>query len=89
MPDAVLRVKVTPKARENKIELLGEELQVRVQAAPVDGKANRELVKLLAKQLHVAPSRVVISSGESGRHKVVRIVELDITEVMRRLGLET
>ncbi len=86
MAHAVLRVRVSPKARDNDIAFDGNELQVRVQSVPVDGRANREMVKYLAKRLHIAPSNVTITRGESGRYKVVNIAELDLKEVMRRLG---
>jgi uncharacterized protein (TIGR00251 family) len=87
MTHAVLRVRVLPRARENGITLAGNVLQVRIHSAPVDGKANREMVKFLAKRLQIAPSNVIISRGEGSRHKVVQISELDLPEVMRRLGL--
>ena len=86
MAHAVLRVRVSPKARDNDIAFDGNELQVRVQSVPVDGKANRDMLKYLAKRLRIAPSDVTILRGDSSRHKVVQITELDLQEVMRRLG---
>lgn len=49
------------------------ELEVRVAAAPTDGAANDEMVKLLAKALGVPRSAVAIASGATGRHKIVTI----------------
>ena len=46
---------------------------------PVDGKANRELVTLIARHLGCAKSAVTIKSGASGRVKLVRIEEWPVT----------
>lgn len=48
-------------------------LTVRLAAAPVEGKANKELVRLLAKLFKTAPSNVRILHGEKSRSKVVLI----------------
>lgn len=45
----------------------------RLRASPVDGKANDELVALVAKHFGCARSRVAIVSGASARLKLVRI----------------
>ena len=51
----------------------GERLKVRITAPPVDGKANTQLIKFIAQQFGAAKTRVSISCGESGRHKIVQI----------------
>ncbi|MBN8715257.1 MAG: DUF167 domain-containing protein [Xanthomonadales bacterium] len=48
----------------------------RLKAAPVDGKANQELIALLAAQFGCSKSAISIKSGLSGRVKLVRI-EMD------------
>jgi uncharacterized protein (TIGR00251 family) len=70
----LLRVKIFPKAGENRI--VGErngELMVRVKAAAVKGKANKELVRFLSKMLDVAGSEIEILSGQSSRHKLITL----------------
>jgi uncharacterized protein (TIGR00251 family) len=62
-----------------------EELQVRVTAAPTDGKANAEVIELLAKRLRLAKSSVRIVSGESSRRKRVAL-PLDEEAVRVLLG---
>ena len=42
---------------------------VRITAPPVDGKANKHLIKMLAKQFSVAPSSIQLLSGETVREK--------------------
>jgi uncharacterized protein YggU (UPF0235/DUF167 family) len=57
-------------------ELLGFRngvLGARVSAAPVEGKANRALCRLIAKRVGVPPSRVSVIRGEKSRDKVVRV----------------
>jgi hypothetical protein len=49
------------------------ELVVRLGAQPEKGKANRELVDLLSRELGVSRSLVRLVSGESARHKVVSV----------------
>ena len=48
-------------------------LKVRLAAAPVDGAANAELVKVLAKFLDVSKSSVEIISGETSKTKQVKV----------------
>jgi hypothetical protein len=48
-------------------------LVVRVNAPPVEGKANKAVCKLLAKHYGVPPSRVEIVRGHNARDKVVRL----------------
>ena len=73
--DLILRLYVQPKASRDKIiGLHNDEIKVAITAPPVDGKANSHLIKYLAKQFHVAKSKLVIEKGELGRHKQVRII---------------
>lgn len=71
-------VNVKPSSRESRIEQ-GEEgrLLARVKSAPVNGKANAELIGLLAKYLKVPKSRIGIKSGSGGRTKLVVVKEGD------------
>jgi uncharacterized protein (TIGR00251 family) len=85
--DTIIRVYVTPRARQS--ELAGERegaLWVRVAAAPVEGAANQALIELLARTLGVARSAVVLEAGAWGRQKRVRVVGMTSDEVKERLG---
>ena len=44
-----------------------------VKAAPIEGRANEELIALIAQQFHCLKAAVCIKSGAAGRLKVVRI----------------
>ena len=72
--DLVLRVRVQPRARSDRIgDLDTGSLKVSLTAAPVDGVANARLLQVLAKAFGVAKSRVQIEAGATGRDKRVRI----------------
>ena len=67
-------VRVVPRASRS--EVVGEHddaLKIRIAAPPVDGAANRELIRLLAKNFTVQQSSIEIISGNSSTRKVVRI----------------
>jgi uncharacterized protein YggU (UPF0235/DUF167 family) len=49
------------------------------QVAPVEGKANQELIALVARQFGCRKSAVSIKSGASGRMKLVRIENAEVT----------
>jgi uncharacterized protein (TIGR00251 family) len=73
--DLVIELRVQPRASRSAIEgLHGDRLRVRLQAPPVDGRANEELVSLLAETFDVTRSRVRIEHGAAGRDKRVRIL---------------
>jgi len=69
-----LQVKVKPNSRLSALEQTEEGgWLARLKAAPVDGKANEELIALVARRFNCHKSAVSIKSGASGRTKVVRI----------------
>lgn len=71
-----LQVKVKPNAKQSKIEEIGEnQLIVFLKAPPIEGKANTELIKLLAKKYGVSCSAITIKSGLSSRQKLIQIQE--------------
>ena len=70
-----LRVKVIPRSSRSEIsgQLADGTLKVKLAAVPEKGKANEELVELLAKTYGVARSAIEIVSGHSSPLKLVRI----------------
>ncbi len=70
----ILNVRVVPRASKDEIRgLLGDALKVRIQAPPVEGKANAYLVKFLSKHWKIPRRDIEILSGETGRNKRLRI----------------
>ena len=75
--DASFLIEVRVKPRSRVSELVRESTGTwvaRIQSPPVDGKANVELIALVAKRFGCSKSAVSIKSGASGRTKLVRIV---------------
>jgi len=70
----IFTARVVPRA--SKSEIVGEldgALKIRIASPPVDGAANAELIKLLAKTFEVSKSDVEITSGQSSKTKQIKI----------------
>ena len=81
-----IRIRLIPRSSRN--EIVGKEndvLKIKLTAPPVEGKANKALVQLLAKKLRVPKRDVEIVSGERSREKIVRVYGLSPGEIDRRL----
>ncbi|NQV68499.1 MAG: YggU family protein [Pseudohongiella sp.] len=62
----------------------GEYLKIRITAPPTDGKANKHLIRYLAKQFKVKQSAITIRSGHTNRHKRLCIESpVVVPEVLR------
>lgn len=72
--DLLLRLVLQPKAsRDAFVGLLGDELKIAITAPPIDGQANKHLIKFLSKQFKVPQSAIIVEKGSLNRHKLVRI----------------
>jgi uncharacterized protein (TIGR00251 family) len=81
-----IKVYVAPRSSANKI--LGEHdgaLKVALTAPPVEGAANKALVEFLAYTLGVPRSAVSLASGETSRHKTIRVSGISRGDALRRL----
>jgi uncharacterized protein len=71
-------VRIVPRASRS--EITGEyngALRIRIAAPPVDGAANRELIRLLARVFKLPQSAVEIVSGAGSKTKIVRLAGAD------------
>ena len=69
-----IKVKTIPRASVSGIEELKEnELKVKLKTVPVEGKANRELIKLLADYYNIPKSRIEIVKGQTSRNKIIEL----------------
>ena len=72
--DLVLDVRVQPRASRSELAgVHGERLRIRLQAPPVDGKANAALVEFVAGLFAIPRARVTIEHGLTGRDKRLRL----------------
>jgi uncharacterized protein len=68
------KVKVKPNSKQQKItEQPDGSLIVYLKSPPIDGKANEELIKLLAENFDVPKAQIRIKSGLSSRQKLIEI----------------
>ena len=70
-------VRVVPRASRS--EIVGEHdgaLKVRIASPPVDGAANLELIRVLAKKLGVSRNDIEIISGGTSKNKRIRVTNL-------------
>ena len=74
MTARVIQVRVKPNSRVSALEEMNDGTWLaQLKSPPVDGKANEELIGLVAKQFGCRKSEVSIKSGASSRTKLVRI----------------
>lgn len=84
---SALAVRVTPRASRNEIvEMLDDgTIKVRIAAPPVDDEANTALIEFLAEILGVPKSRLDIVAGETGRDKLIAVVDMDVETAHQRI----
>lgn len=83
----VVNVRAQPRSSRAGLDgVVGDALKVRVRAAPVDGKANKELVETLADAFGLPKSRVVFRSGETSKTKRIALVGATADDVRRVVG---
>lgn len=70
---AIIEVRVTPKASANRMVYDEGQIRIFVTTVPEGGRANAAVVKLLAKALGLAPSRLELLRGETSRDKQFRV----------------
>jgi uncharacterized protein (TIGR00251 family) len=84
----VVNVRIIPRASKNRIQgVLGDALKIRLQAPPVDGKANDALVRFLADTLSLPVRNISLLSGETSRNKRVLLGGLDEVKARARLNV--
>lgn len=83
-----LAVLVKPKARKTAILGLHHGMvKLAIASPPVDGKANREVVRFLAELFNLKKKQVTILRGERSREKVCLLGDLDERTVRSRLDI--
>lgn len=86
-PTARLRLRVSPGAnRSAVVGRHGDAWKVRVVAPPERGRANDEVVALLARVLELTRPAIHVVAGRSGRDKVVELDGVTVEEAERRLA---
>ena len=69
-----LRIKVKPNARISElVQMPDGSWQAKLKSPPIDGRANKELIALLAKHFNCRKAAVAIKAGTSARSKLVTV----------------
>ena len=83
----ILNVKAQPRSSKAGVDgLLGDAVKVRIKCAPVDGKANKELVETLADVFGLPKSKVVFKSGETSKQKRILLTGVSADRVREVVG---
>ena len=90
MNSTLLKIRLIPRASKNEVVGFSKEiLKVRVCAPPIEGRASRDLAKLLSRVVGVSAGDIQIEKGQNSRKKLVTIQCLTRKEVLSRLGANT
>jgi len=83
-----LKIRVTPRAKHDEIYYILEDgtVKVRLTAPPVEGKANKALIKYFSGILEIPRSRIEILSGFKSRNKLMAIRGMDSIEIYNKLN---
>jgi len=84
---AAIAVRLTTRASKNQIigALSDGTIKIHVTAAPADGQANDELVNFLADVLGVGTSRIEVVAGETGRDKLISVLDMDAETLHKKI----
>lgn len=85
----ILPVRVVPNA--SKSEIVGweeQELKIKLNAVPEDGKANRELIKFLSRLSQFSKGKLSLQSGLKSRHKKIQIMGPNRDEFFAKIGID-
>ncbi len=86
--DVLLKVRVQPKASRNSIIVQSDgRIRVALTAPPVDGKANKALLRFVAKSLGISRADVSLVSGEKSREKTLALAGVTLESVQEKMQL--
>jgi len=70
----IISIKVITRAKTQEVSLQKDgSFKVKLTASPIDGKANKQLIKLLAGYFKIAPSSIEIIKGLTAKNKLVKL----------------
>lgn len=81
-------MQITPNARKSEVTgVLDDALKIRLQAQPIEGKANEALVRFLADILAVPKSAVSITHGHTSKRKIIEVSSTTLTVAQAKASL--
>lgn len=87
----IVELKVIPSSGKQKFVLdKSGQLKCYLKSPPEKGKANKELIKLIATKLHCSQNMIEIAAGFTGRKKKIKVNnDYSYQEFLEKLGLES
>jgi uncharacterized protein (TIGR00251 family) len=84
----ILNIHVIPGSKLNQISGFMENglLKIKIKAKPIEGKANKELIKTLARILAIKESEIEISSGQNSRNKKVIVRGINERNLQKKIS---
>lgn len=67
----IVNIKISPNSKKNEIINEGDFTKIKITAQPIDGKANKALVKFLSKNFKIPKTSIKILKGETSKEKTV------------------
>lgn len=75
-----LTVQITPNAKKSEvIGILDDALKIKLQAHPIDGKANEALIRFIANILGLPRRAITITHGHQSKHKLLEVTSPGLT----------
>jgi len=82
----LIKVHVNPNAKKTAvIGMHGDAVKIQIAEPPVKGRANKGLLKFIAKKLNISKESVSIKSGSSSRKKTVAVQGVRMEDAMKKL----
>jgi uncharacterized protein (TIGR00251 family) len=82
----IINVRAAPRSSRAGIDgMVGDALKVRIRSAPVDGKANKELIEVLAEAFGLPKSAVTFKGGETSKTKRLLLRGVKKETILSRL----
>jgi len=84
----VHKVHVIPGSKLNQIVGYMDDgsLKIKLKAKPIEGKANKELVRFLSEILDIKTSEIEIDMGFTSKNKVVRIWNMEKSKILQKIS---
>ena len=71
----IIELKIKPNSKKILIKKVGQILEVHLTKVPEKGKANKQLISIIATYFEVKSSQILILSGEKSTNKKIGILE--------------
>lgn len=80
---AAIAVRVTARSSKTGISAILEDgtIKIKITSAPVDGKANEELIRYLAEIFNISKNNIEILAGQTSKNKMIAIMGIDSDRV--------